>query len=471
MYRRWLMMVVALCVLTASPSLFAQSQRVSVQEQQVSTYADEVQSSLNVPSLAVGVLGPDETAHLDVRGEGSTDEPFLIGSLSKSVTAVAVLLLEDDGTLSLDDSAAEFVDEVPEEVTLAHLLEHKSGLDRSAGVDAWTNRDQSVEQAAGKASWKEPGGEFSYSNLNYEILGAVVEKVSGQSFGEFAAERIFEPLGMEDASAHPEPPSEHIVGHQYIFGFPVALGEPDYNPAAVPSGFVWMSAEDMEAWLRAFLNEGRVDGAQALPADVMAAFDEEADEGEYEFGWLVGRQSGSTSLSHTGLTGAFSASATIVPARQIAVFSLANVNSWEGGVPSDVVNSIIGAALRGEEQSHSNLEFLVRLGFGLLCLFVLFLFLKELVQWLAGGRPTGLDKKAARGVIVDVAVASLVIVATVFLFGASVEAMIAMTPDLAGGFLLLVFLLPLRRLLRGFNATAERRIHADTDMRQPTGSD
>lgn len=454
----WSVLVAVLLVVVGAAPLYAQSARLAIQEGQVGSYADEVSSSLNIPSLAVGVVGSDETHYLDVTGEGETDEPFLIGSLSKSVTAMAVMLLVDDGEISLDDAAAEYVDGVPEEVTLEDLLRHRSGLDRADGFDAWSQTDATVQEAVDAASWDSEEGEFSYSNLNYEILGVVVEEASGEVFGDFVDGRIFSPLGMEHASAAPMPPDERIVGHQYLFGFPAAFDEPSYNPEAVPSGFVWMSAEDMEAWVRAFVNGGRIDGEQRISASVIESLLEE--DGEYAMGWATGRESGSPAFSHTGLTGAFSAAATIVPERDVAVFALANVNSWMGSAPESVVESVVGAALRGETQSHSNLEFLVRLGFGLLCLFVVALFFKEFLQWVTGRRPLALDGKAQKAVLLDVFIAASVIAGTVLFFGVSPVGMLAAAPDLGIGFLLLVFVLPLRRLLHGFNATEERRIAA-----------
>ncbi|MFW5967531.1 MAG: serine hydrolase domain-containing protein [Persicimonas sp.] len=456
--------IAALLVALSAAPLYAQSDRLAVQEGKVGSYADEVASSLNIPSLAVGVVGTDETHYLDISGEGETDEPFLIGSLSKSVTAMAVMLLVDDGAISLDDAAAEYVDGVPDDVTVEDLLRHRSGLDRADGFDAWSQTDATVREAVEAASWDAEGDESSYANLNYEILGVVIEEASDESFADFVDGRIFTPLGLEHASAAPEPPDERIVGHQYLFGFPVAFDEPAYNPAAVPSGFVWMSAEDMEVWMRTFLEGGRIDGEQVIPASVVEALLDE--EGEYAMGWATGRESGSPSFSHTGLTGAFSAAATMVPERNVAVFALANVNSWMGSAPESVVESVVGAALRGETQSHSNLEFLVRLGFGLLCFFVVLLFLKEVLQWVTGRRPVALDKQARKAVLLDVFIAAAVIAGTVLFFGVSPLGMLAAAPDLGIGFLLLVFVLPLRRLVHGFNATEERRVIVGDEVDQ-----
>jgi D-alanyl-D-alanine carboxypeptidase len=132
---------------------------------------------------------------------------FRVGSVSKQITAAAILLLAEDGKLSIDDPVAKVFPDFPRsgEVTIRQLLGHTSGLhnftDNPPDVrdyQAGQTTDQRVDLIARQAVVYdfEPGTRWSYSNSGYYLLGAIVEKVSGQTFGAFLKARIFDRLGM-----------------------------------------------------------------------------------------------------------------------------------------------------------------------------------------------------------------------------------------------------------------------------------
>ena len=135
------------------------------------------------------------------------------GSVSKQFTAAAVLLLAQDGKLSLDDPVRRWVPEVPDfgkPLTLRHLLHHMSGLrdwGSITGVAGWPRNSRALDhklvlQVIGKMRELNfpPGTEYEYSNSNYNLLAIVAERASGESFPAFTRRRIFEPLGMTSTS-------------------------------------------------------------------------------------------------------------------------------------------------------------------------------------------------------------------------------------------------------------------------------
>ncbi|MFU8807376.1 MAG: serine hydrolase domain-containing protein, partial [Bradymonadaceae bacterium] len=323
-------------VLTAASIAFAQTARVLIDEFQVAKYVTDVQSAMNVPSVAVGIVGADRNYFFETYGPAGHEEPFAIGSLSKSVTAMAVMILVQDKKLTLDESASKWVDGVPGEVTVKDLLQQRSGLGKADDLMGWRKTDVTIEELVRQASWAEPRGEFSYSTLNYQILGAIVEKVSEQPFGAFVKERIFEPAGMTTAHAGPEAPSVHISGHKYVFGYPFSEGETRYAAAAVASDFVWMSARDMEKWIRLFAAGGKLEKKQVIPKDVMDALLAPEGTSPYGMGWFMADEGGLQVARSTGATRSFSASMAIVPERKIGVFVLTNVNSWNGYAPESI---------------------------------------------------------------------------------------------------------------------------------------
>ena len=136
---------------------------------------------------------------------------FRIGSVSKQFTAAAIALLAQDGALALDDDVRRFIPELPEyehRITIRHFLNHTSGIRDYLTVmylagyrdDDWYANQDVIDILVRQNELNfDPGDEFLYSNAGYFLLSVIVERASGQSLREFAAVRMFEPLGMMDS--------------------------------------------------------------------------------------------------------------------------------------------------------------------------------------------------------------------------------------------------------------------------------
>jgi CubicO group peptidase (beta-lactamase class C family) len=172
------------------------------------------------PGCTVGVLQGGALTHArafglaDVeRGKAlDTHSVFNLASVSKQFTAFALLLLEQDGKLKLDDPVVKYLPELPasaQGVTLRHLVHHTGGLrdyielltmKGRADADGATIHEAVQALARQTAPNEAPGVEFDYSNTGYFLLGVVIARVSGQSLADFSRDRIFEPLGMKNTS-------------------------------------------------------------------------------------------------------------------------------------------------------------------------------------------------------------------------------------------------------------------------------
>jgi len=139
------------------------------------------------------------------------DTKFHIASVSKPITAAAILLLVERGKLSIDDHVSKFVPDFPngDRITIEELLTHYSGLDDASSTpeyDNWSRFPQTpaslVEKLAKLPLQSEPGTKYSYSNSNYHLLALIIEKASGMSYGDFLARNIFRPLGMSNTAHH-----------------------------------------------------------------------------------------------------------------------------------------------------------------------------------------------------------------------------------------------------------------------------
>jgi CubicO group peptidase (beta-lactamase class C family) len=209
------------------------------------------------------------------------ETPFILASVSKSFTAMAVMQLVDAGLVQLDAPVQTYIpwftvaDEgAAAQITVRQLLYQTSGLPTIAGrqqPDPDQSLEASVRALADVSLTTAPGERFQYSNANYNTLGLIVEQVTGQSFGQYVEAQIYAPLEM--THSHVSRAEAEIdglaAGHRTWFTSPVQETLP-YVAADLPSGFLIASAEDMAHYLVAQLNGGQYNGMQVLSAESVA---------------------------------------------------------------------------------------------------------------------------------------------------------------------------------------------------------
>ena len=249
-----------------------------------------------IPGAALVVVEGDRVAHLAAFGRsGPSGEPvtpqtpFCVGSLSKSFTAVAVLQLMDRGLLDLDASVQRYLPwfEVAEggaaaRVTLRHLLTHTSGLSTRSGRRSGAEEQPLAHAVRGLARFElvaSPGERFEYSNANYQVLGAVIEAITGTGYADYVEHRSFDPLGLRHAHTRgASAVADHLAtGHRYWFGLPVAEERVPNPIAALPSGGLMLGAEDLGRYLLAWVGGGAIGPSRVLsPASVGLALQAQA---------------------------------------------------------------------------------------------------------------------------------------------------------------------------------------------------
>lgn len=170
-----------------------------------------------IPGIAVGLVHNGELvwgkgygyADLESRAPVTLDTRFRIASITKSFTATAILQLRDAGKLRLDDPVSQYVDwfdlryEDAPAITIRHLLTHTSGLPRDASTPHWTDNifqswDEVIQTTRERRPTMPPEQEFSYSNLGYSLLGAVIEAISGETWEGYIQRHILAPLDMNN---------------------------------------------------------------------------------------------------------------------------------------------------------------------------------------------------------------------------------------------------------------------------------
>jgi CubicO group peptidase (beta-lactamase class C family) len=293
---------------------------------------------LRVGEAAYALISGDEQLAAGY-GAASPDTPFVIASVSKSFTALAILQLVDRGLVSLDAPVTDYIDwftsaDLTASITVRQLLNQTSGLSTPDGVrDAFNPEvtlDERVRSIADYDLVSAPGTEFNYSNLNYAVLGLIVEKVAAMGYGEFVGEQIFDPLGMDHSYSDLALAQANglATGTITVFGVPVSVSQTAY-PGLVPDGYLISTAADMARYLRFQMGDGTFDGRRLLSTENMAIMHSPAVASpggpyldHYAMGWRTGSIKGQSLLAHDGNTFGFHSDVAVLPELDSAVVVL-----------------------------------------------------------------------------------------------------------------------------------------------------
>ncbi len=289
-----------------------------------------------VPGAAVRVLRDGEpvltrtygVADIATQRAIGVSSNFRLASISKQFTALAILMLIDEGRLSFDTPLSEVFPEFPpyaNRITIRHLLQHQSGLPDYEPMVPGDATEQvhdadvlammmTVEQGE-----FEPGTEYHYSNSGYAVLAMVVEAVSGSSFSDFLKQRIFGPAGMRDTVAFVN--GRNTVSER-AHGYTVTDAGVEYTDqslysAVLGDGGVYSSLRDLTRWDRAGY------GRDLVSAGLMEAMLTPALE-NYGFGWRIDEYDGQRRYHHSGSTSGFRNFIQRFPEQRLTIVVLTN---------------------------------------------------------------------------------------------------------------------------------------------------
>jgi N-acyl-D-aspartate/D-glutamate deacylase len=241
----------------------------------------------------------------------STDTSTRLASLSKPFTAMAIMMLEEEGRLDYDDPITRFLPELSrfgDGITIRNLLNHTGGLpDYYDVMVEVTGVERPLTRHAldAYAKWGEPlfapGERYEYSNPGYELLALIVERVSGEAFGDFVEERIFAELGMENSvvldDRHPKL-AKRAYGYR-IDGDGFAPDDDDPLNYLVGSGSVYSTVEDLYLWDQALYGENLVSKTSRAKAFSPARLNS-GESHPYGFGWRLDEHMGRRRVAHSG---------------------------------------------------------------------------------------------------------------------------------------------------------------------------
>lgn len=285
------------------------------------------------------VLIAQEGAILVSKGYGLADRTqnlpntpqtkFRIGSITKQFTAVAMLQLQAKGKLNVQDRICQYLPDCPvtwQAITIHHLLTHTSGIpdfthfpDYEQTKNTPSTPAQTMARFQNKPLDFQPGAKWDYSNSNYIVLGAMIERVSGQSYEQFLQETVFTPLQMTNSGY------EHAKSRLAV-GYVDATVEAEPIDMSIPfaAGGLYSTVEDLYRWDQALYTEKLL--PQKLLDLMFTPFATIPDSGGlgYGYGWVIGQQVNHHSVSHNGGIEGFVSSINRFPAEKVTIIVLCN---------------------------------------------------------------------------------------------------------------------------------------------------
>lgn len=307
---------------------------------------------LGIPGMSLAIVRNGEIVLMKGFGYKSfekqipvtADTQFAIGSATKAFTGLSVLMSQDEGKLSLDESPRKYLPyfkindpEINEKITVRNLLTHSSGLGRTdlAMITGKLTREELIKVAGEAKPVAKLGEKFGYQNIMYGAAGEIVAKVQNMTWENFVAQKILKPLGMMNSSISvPEmqKAKDYSFGYDYNFDTKKTRLLPTREIGAVaPAGSINSSAHDMANWLKFVLNKGEFDGKRLVSEkgfeEWLKPHQKISPDGKvsYGLGWFVQDWKGKKVVQHGGNIDGFNSMVAILPEENLGFVMLTNV--------------------------------------------------------------------------------------------------------------------------------------------------
>ena len=350
----------ALVLLLAVPSATAQ-QLTPVERARIDSAARVVLAATGAPSASVAIVRSGELVYEEAYGEGRAGTPaappmrYAIGSVSKQFTASAILLLAEEGKLSLDDKVARWFPRLTRagDVTLRHLLGMTSGYQDYWPQDyvftamrSGTTAEAIMQRWAGQALDFDPGTAWQYSNTNYVIAAAVVERVAGMPFMDFLRQRIFGRLGMTSVADFDAGPLGAADAGAYLRHGPGPLREAPKEGThwLFGAGQLAMTARDLATWDLSLINQTVLKPQSYRALESTSVLANGTGTG-YGLGINVGTAGGRRRLSHGGAVSGYTTTNVVYPDDKAAIVVFTNIYPGGGGSSGQLASRIAAIVL------------------------------------------------------------------------------------------------------------------------------
>ncbi len=341
-----LVLIISASVLHVDVQAKADPVTATPKQAQLTEYIDnllETNFAADKPGAAVIVLSGGEVIYKSARGMANlelhvsldADMVFRLGSITKQFTAAAIMLLVEEGKVSIKDEITRFLPDYPTRgvtITVEHLLTHTSGIRSYTDMPGWAETrsinhltvEELIDSFKDEPLDFQPGLEFSYNNSGYILLGAIIEAVSGQTYSEFIQQRIFNPLHMNN-SYYGE---RSAIINNRVAGYGGSMDEPvnsRYLSMTQPyaAGSLLSTVEDLGLWNTA-LFAGEVVSEKSLARMVASHKLADGSLTGYGYGLMPGEIRGHEAVTHGGGIFGFVTYGVYLPEDDIYVAVLCN---------------------------------------------------------------------------------------------------------------------------------------------------
>jgi CubicO group peptidase (beta-lactamase class C family) len=333
--------LVAAAIFLAATTTAASAQLSPQTEQQIAAKAEQILHDTGVPSASIGIVQNGRIVYTHAFGLARVEPPlpasasmaYPIGSISKQFTAAAVLILQQEGKLSLNDPVSKYFPELTRsnEVKIINLLTHTSGYQDYAPQDytipAWklpTDPLKVVREFAGKPLDFTPGTQWQYSNTNFVLAALIVQKVSGEPFAQFLREHVLAPAHIEDVLNLNTDKSElQVRGYMRNALAPIRPAALEATGWYFGDGDLAMPVASLLTWDLTLINQSLLTPASYKAMETPFILQNGTDS-HYGLGMDVLTRDGRFILEHSGEVGGFVAENIVFPNDHAAIDVLTN---------------------------------------------------------------------------------------------------------------------------------------------------
>jgi CubicO group peptidase (beta-lactamase class C family) len=375
------------------PSGMAQKEKID--HEKLDSRIHELIRKYNIPDADISVFRNDSVIYSFSKNSVNANKNYLIGSCSKSFTALSVMILSEKGKIDIDKPVRTYLPwfeikdpNQSELITVRHLLNHTSGIGSQHGFFDYPENDFSLYK--GKLTdhlrqvelINKPGEGFCYSNMNYLLLGLIVEEVSGQKYTQFLSESVLARIGMKMSYAgfNDDLSRNTLQPYQYLFfNQPHRTKIYPHSDHAAAYGYLSSNVTDLGNYLTFMINRGITADGDTLIAENSYKNLTTPAKGNYAMGWMKFMNNNKEMLIHTGLDENYSAIMAVCPNERLGIVVLSNINSLQ--FCSLAYESVINTLENKPFPEQFSFELFLRLLPGSLAVLALVLLLFNLYRW------------------------------------------------------------------------------------------
>lgn len=355
------------------------SQISSEKTEEITAYIKSKKEYYNSPSITVAITDQDSTVYLKHFGEAKQNDKYLIGSNSKSFTALLTLILQEKGMLNITEPVSKYLDwfqyknkNISNRITIQDLLQHTSGISNGIGQTFLENdKDLDYTEYYSKIIKNLelnnfPEQPYQYSNANYRILGLLIEKVTGKKFEECMNTYIINSMELNNTSAGTK--VDLINSYQYFLYYPILKFNKGFHLQEVPSGLISSTGYDMSIYLRNLMNSYNNNPNTVVNSSIAKQLftPNKKNKSSYGLGWRIINGI----FYHSGTNKSFESSMYIIPSINKAIVVLINSNQ---APDSEIVDGIANILMNQKPFGNSSFPYYRSLPIVVFILLIIFI--------------------------------------------------------------------------------------------------